>query len=63
MQKNEKIDILSLVFMPFTGNKSPVAKKGSDEWQCTVVYKVDIAKNFLSIFPLGQIFSNMFVLT
>ena len=34
MQKNYKIDILSLVFMPFTGNKSPGAKKGSDEWQC-----------------------------
>ena len=34
MQKKEKIDILSLVFMPFTGNKSPGAKKGSDEWQC-----------------------------
>ena len=34
MQKNDKIDILSLVFMPFTGNKSPGAKKGSDEWQC-----------------------------
>ena len=33
MQKNDKIDILSLVFMPFTGNKSPGAKKGSDEWQ------------------------------
>jgi hypothetical protein len=32
MQKNDKIDILSLVFMPFTGNKSPGAKKGSDEW-------------------------------
>ena len=34
MQKNEKIDILSLVFMQFTGNKSPGTKKGSDEWQC-----------------------------
>ena len=34
MQKNDKIDILSLVFMPFTGNKNPGAKKGSDEWQC-----------------------------
>ena len=33
MQKNEKIDMLSLVFMPFTGNKSAGAKKGSDEWQ------------------------------
>ena len=33
MQKNEKIDSLSLVFMPFTENKSPGAKKGSDEWQ------------------------------
>ena len=33
MQKNEKIDILSLIFMPFTGNKSPGAKKGSDKWQ------------------------------
>ena len=32
-QNNEKIDILSLVFMPFTGNKSPGAKKGSDVWQ------------------------------
>ena len=32
MQKNDKIDILSLVFMPFTGNKSPGVKKGSDEW-------------------------------
>ena len=32
IQKNEKIDILSLLFMPFTGNKSPGAKKGSDEW-------------------------------
>ena len=27
MQKIEKIDILSLIFMPFTGNKSPGAKK------------------------------------
>ena len=34
MQKNQKIDILLLVFMPFTGNKSSGAKKGSDEWQC-----------------------------
>ena len=33
MQKNDKIDILSLVFMPFIGNKSPGAKKGSDKWQ------------------------------
>ena len=33
MQKNDKIDSLPLVFMPFTGNKSPGAKKGSDEWQ------------------------------
>ena len=32
--ENEKIDILSLVIMPFTGNKSLGAKKGSDEWQC-----------------------------
>jgi hypothetical protein len=32
MLKNDKIDILSLVFMPFTGNKSPSAKKGSDGW-------------------------------
>ena len=30
--KNEKSDILSLLFMPFTGNKSPGTKKGSDEW-------------------------------
>ena len=34
IQKNEKIDILSLLFMPFTGNKSSGAKKGSDEWWC-----------------------------
>ena len=32
MQKNEKIDIFSLLFMPFTGNKIPGAKKGSDEY-------------------------------
>ena len=47
MQKNEKIDILSLVFMPFTGNKSPGAKKGSDEWQCD---------NFTNIFWLKRTF-------
>ena len=32
MQKNEKMDSFSLVFMPFTENKIPGAKKGSDEW-------------------------------
>ena len=36
MQKNEKIGILSLVFMPFTENKSQVQKKvqmnGSALW-------------------------------
>ena len=48
MQKNDKIDILSLVFMPFTGNKSPGAKKGSDEWQCD---------NFTNIFWVKRTFT------
>ena len=49
IQKNEKIDILSLLFMPFTGNKSPGAKKGSDEWQCD---------NFTNIFWLKRTFTS-----
>ena len=49
IQKNEKIDILSLLFMPFTGNKSPGAKKGSDEWQCD---------NFTNIFWVKRTFTN-----
>ena len=48
MQKIEKIDILSLIFMPFTGNKSPGAKKGSDEWQCD---------NFTNIFWVKPTFN------
>ena len=47
MQKNEKIDILSLIFMPFTGNKSPGAKKCSDEWWCD---------NFSNIFWVKRTF-------
>ena len=47
IQKNEKIDILSLLFMPFTGNKSPGAKKGSDEWWCD---------NFTNIFWVKRTF-------
>ena len=48
IQKNDKIDILSLIFMPFTGNKSPGAKKGSDEWQC---------ENFTNIFWVKRTFN------
>ena len=47
IQKNEKIDILSLLFMPLTGNKSPGAKKGSDEWWCD---------NFANIFWVKRTF-------
>ena len=53
MQKNDKIDILSLVFMPFTGNKSPGAKKGSDEWQCD---------NFTNIFWIKRTFTYFIIL-
>ena len=48
IQKNDKIDILSLIFMPFTGNKSPGAKKGSDEWRCD---------NFTNIFWVKRTFT------
>ena len=48
IQKNDKIDILSLLFMPFTGNKSPGAKKGSDEWWCD---------NFTNIFWVKRTFT------
>ena len=47
IQKNGKIDILSLLFMPFTGNKSPGAKKCSDEWWCD---------NFTNIFWVKRTF-------
>ena len=50
IQKNYKIDILSLLFMPFTGNKSPGAKKGSDEWRCD---------NFTNIFWVKRTFKIM----
>ena len=48
IQKNGKIDILSLLFMPFTGNKSPGAKKCSDEWWCD---------NFTNIFWVKRTFT------
>ena len=50
MQKIEKIDILSLIFMPCTWNKSPGAKKGSDEWQCD---------NFTNIFWVKCTFTSL----
>ena len=34
--------------MPFTGNKSPGAKQGSDEWQCD---------NFTNIFGVKRTFT------
>ena len=46
--KNEKSDILSLLFMPFTGNKSPGTKKGSDEWHYD---------NFTNIFWVKRTFT------
>ena len=49
IQKNEKIDILSLLFMPSTGNKSSGAKKGSDEWWWD---------NFTNIFWVKRTFNN-----
>ena len=51
IQKNEKIYILSLIFMPLTGNKSPGAKKGSDEWHYD---------NFTNIFWVKRTFNMIF---
>ena len=50
MQKNDRIDILSLVFMPFTGNKSPGAKKGSDEWKCDNLTNIFLNSYFLGLY-------------
>ena len=54
IQKNDKIDILSLLFMPFTGNKSPGAKKGSDEWwwdNFTNIFWVKRTFTYLAFIP------------